>query len=338
MATATIPPPLRQTANPSPVRAANSVRRTTSIDVSWPDGPDADRLMIGSARDYLTPVSGQAGKVLGHSRFEARLADDKTINAITAEPEPANLKQLIGQRGGGHLRLALKEIMPELLAEGAPLYLVLDDISGTAMVSVFAWSQWHDDWGRMMRDRMTDEQFDKVMSQRVNVCWGLQEGNSGVAPGGPAPRSVAEADAGELRNPADPEGWHELPKSEGPGFRRARRIDVSRDPESGLLRVFSAFQDSAKRQEGGRVAIHEYDLDVTADPGTLEILSLEPTPRILPFSECPGAVINARNLIGSRIDEIRDEVLVQLRGPKGCTHLNDAMRALAEVPKLASYI
>jgi hypothetical protein len=319
------------------VRAADSVRRTASIDVSWPEGPDKDRLMIGTARDYLTPASGGQGQVLGEARFDARLDMDKTINAITANPEPENLAKLLGARGGGHLRLLLRDIMPGLLDRGDPLYLVLDDISGTAMVSAFAWSQWHDDWGQMIRDRMSDEEFEQVMSQRVNVCWGLAEGNSGVAPGGP-PRNVAQADAGELRNTADPEGWHQLPENEGAGFRRARRIDVSRDPETGLLKVHSSFQDSAKKKEGGRVAIHEYDLEVTADPKTLEILSLEPQPHILPFSECPGAVHNAQKLVGSRIDEIRDEVLAQLRGTKGCTHLNDALRALAEVPKLASYL
>ncbi|MDG2004457.1 MAG: DUF2889 domain-containing protein, partial [Novosphingobium sp.] len=184
---------------------------------------------------------------------------------------------------------------------------------------------------------MSEEEFDKVMSQRVNVCWGLQEGNSGVSPGGP-PRSIAEADAGELRNPADPEGWHEFPDGDGPGFRRARLIEVTRDDASGLLTVNSSFQDSAKRKEGGRVAIHEYNLSVTADPDTLEILTLVPEPHVLPFSECPGAVHNAQRLVGTRIDALRDEVLAQLRGPKGCTHLNDAMRALAEVPILARYL
>src|SRR5690606_35162939 len=188
MATATLPPPPRQTNNPSPVRAANSVRRTASIDVSWPDGPDKDRLMIGTARDYLTPASAGPGTVLAEGRFDARLDTDKVIDAITATPEPANLKQLIGQRGGGHLRLVLRDLMPELLENGDPLYLVLDDISGTALVSAFAWSQWHDDWGQMIHSRMSDEEFDRVMSQRVNVCWRLREGNGGVQPGGPPPR------------------------------------------------------------------------------------------------------------------------------------------------------
>ncbi|MCX7864244.1 MAG: DUF2889 domain-containing protein, partial [Novosphingobium sp.] len=313
MSTDLLPPPLRATANPSPPRAAGSVRRTTSIDVSWPDGFDKNRLMIGTARDYLTPAQGGTGHVLAEARFDARLAEDKTIVSISARPEPANLKRLVGERGGGHLRLVLREIMPELLESGDPLYLLLDDISGTALVSAFAWSQWHDDWRQVIRSRMSDEELAKIMSQRVNICWGLKEGNSGLAPGGP-PGNVAEADAGELRNPADPQGWHDLPENEGAGFRRARRIDVMRDSQSGLLKVHSSFQDSAKRRDGGRVAIHEYDLEVTVDPDTLEITSLEPQPRILPFSECPGAVHNAKGLVGCRIDAIRDEVLAQLRG------------------------
>jgi hypothetical protein len=31
-------------------------------------------------------------------------------------------------------------------------------------------------------------------------------------------------------------------------------------------------------------------------------------------------------------------VLNDLRGPRGCTHLNDALRALADVPKLLKYL
>jgi hypothetical protein len=49
-------------------------------------------------------------------------------------------------------------------------------------------------------------------------------------------------------------------------------------------------------------------------------------------------VHNARRLIGARLPEMRDAVLGQLRGPEGCTHLNDALRALAEVPKLTEYL
>ncbi|GGC08275.1 hypothetical protein GCM10011494_28660 [Novosphingobium endophyticum] len=333
MTTETRPPPPRSTANPAPVRLRDSVRRTSSIDVSWPEGIEKDRLLIGRARDLLTPASGLPPRVLAEGRFEALLAEDKTITAIRADAPAPDLSHLVGERGGGHLRMVLRETMPRLVADCDPLYLVLDDISGSALVSAFAWSQWYPDWAAKFRERMGAEEHDRLLAQRVNVCWGLREGNSGVTG---TLKNVADADAGDLRNPADPEGWHQLADADGPGFRRARRIDVTHDDAAGVIRIDSAFQDSAKRRERGRVAIHEYRLRATADIRTLEILTLEPEARILPFSECPGAIGNTARLLGKRLPDIRDEVLSLLRGSEGCTHLNDALRALADVPKLVS--
>ena len=337
MEIATLAPPPRQTANPAPVRPLNSIRRTSSIDVFWPDGRQGDRVFIGNVRDLLTPATGADATVCAAASMEARLAEDKTIKSITAQPEHPNLGKLVGERAGGHLRLFLREEMPDLLAGGEPLYLALDDLSGSALVSGFALSQWTHDADAEMRARMVRPEFDKMMKKRADVCWGLKQGSSGLDPLA-TNQAIADADAKELRNPDDPEGWHEFPVNEGPGFRRARRIDVIRDEAAGLLRIDSAFQDSAKVIEGGRVAIHEYGLSVTADPQTLEILSIVADPRILPFPECPGAVHNTQRLVGARIADMRDEVLAKLRGTQGCTHLNDALRALAEVPKLVSYL
>lgn len=340
MASATLPPPPRITANPAPPRPANSVRRTSSIDVSWPDGEQGDRLFIGRARDYRTAAAGGPGTVIDQGEFRARLTMDKTITAIESAPPLPRIEELVGVRCGNHLRLFLKEVMPDLIARAAPIYLPLDDLSGTALVSAFAWSQWHGDWAARVQASMSPEQFEQMMTSRTNVCWGLQEGNSGVTGQMGENRDVASADAGDVRNPADPQGWHALPDNDGPGFRRARRIDVSLDDTRQVIRIQAAFQDSAKQKDrpGGRVAIHEYDIDATADAETLELLTLVSTPRILPFSECPGAVHNTQRLIGSKLDAIRDTVLANLRGPQGCTHLNDALRALAEVPKLAQYL
>lgn len=331
----TMPPPPRTTANPAPARPANSLRRTTSIDVSWPDGTDQPRLFVGRVRDYRTGWPDQPGTELGGAELRAVLEDDKTIRSISATPEPSRLQEIVGHRAGGHLRMFIREIMPELVEQAVPIYLVLDDLSGSALVSNISWSMWDPTLMLDRRANMSHHEFEEMMSGRANVCWGLAEGNSGLT----FRRDVSEvaaADAGELRNPADPLGWHEFAENDGPGFRRARRIDVWRDPSSGLLTIDSAFQDSAKKRDGGRTAIHEYLLRVTADPDTLEVLSLEPDARILPFPECPGAIHNTQRLVGSSLGDIRDEVLRQLRGPEGCTHLNDAMRALADVPVLAA--
>lgn len=333
----TLPPAPRTTANPAPVRPLNSVRRTSSIDVSWPDGVDKPRRFIGRVRDFRTAEGGLAGETRAEAEIQSVLDENKTILSISAQPTPANIQQVVGQRAGGHLRMFVRDVMPELVSTGAPLYLILDDLSGSALVSNISWSLWDERSMIERRAGVSEEEFEQMMSGRANVCWGLAEGNSGLKHRRDV-NEVAAARAGELRNPADPDGWHAFPENEGPGFRRARRIDVWRDEATGLLMIDSAFQDSAKTQDGDRIAIHEYLLSVTADPETLEVLTLEPTPQILPFPECPGAVANTQRLVGSSLADIRDDVLRQLRGPEGCTHLNDAMRALADVPVLAGYL
>ncbi|MBW8783280.1 MAG: DUF2889 domain-containing protein [Novosphingobium sp.] len=336
--TTTIPKPPRSTANPSPMRAAASVRRTTSIDVEWVDGPQSDRRFHCRARDYRTISGDRAGRELATARMEATIAFDKTIKAIEADPAPANLQRLVGEKGGSHLRMVMSEVLPDLIASGNPLYLLLDDISGVSLISAWAWSQWDPEWSASMRQNMPPEQLEKFMD-RAGVCWGLQLGNSGMQQfeGGPH-KDVGTADGGELRNPSDPAGWHEFPAIEGVSMRRARRIDVRRDPASGVIEIDAAFQDSAPRPGGGRSALHEYRIAATADPTTFELLTLVPEARVLPFHECPGAVANALGMIGVPLPEIRAAVLAQLRGPRGCTHLNDALRALAEVPHLVEQL
>lgn len=324
--TVIVPPPLRQTANPAPIRPACSIRRTSSVDVTWPDGVLGKRVLHGRARDLLTDAGGKAA-VLAEAAMEAMLDPERKILALAATPAPPRLQELVGERGGGHLRMVMAEILPELIERADPLYLLLDDISGISLISVWAWSLWHPEWLEAIRGPNAGAE---MIAQKTDVCWGLQRGHSGLDPDRRG--DVGTADGGELRNPADPAGWHDFPALSGVTMRRARRIDLWREGE--VIRIDSAFQDSAPRPDGTRAALHEYRLEATVDPVTLELLSLEPEPRVLPFGECPGAVRNARALAGSPLPAIRQTVLNELRGPRGCTHLNDALRALADVPRL----
>lgn len=333
MTVTTLAPP-RSTANPAPVRPTGSVRRTSSVDVSWPNGGTGDKVLHGRSRDLATPAGNGASTLRAAASMEAALKLDRTITAIRADPAPPQLQRLVGERGGGHLRMLMREVMPELIADADPLYLLLDDISGVSLISAWAWSLWNPDWLAALPESGGD--LTRMIEERVDVCWGFQRGSSSLDP--ERRTEVGTAEAGDLRNPADPAGWHEFPALEGVSMRRARRIDVWRDPGTGVIRIDSAFQDSAPRPTGGRAALHEYRLGATADPDTLELLTLEPEARVLPFRECPGAIGNARALVGSSLPAIRESVLSDLRGPKGCTHLNDALRALADVPKLLAYL
>ena len=329
------PLPPRNTANPAPMRQPGSLRRTTSIDVEWPEGLEGERILHGRARDVVRPSGGgQAdATVLDEASMAARVDNDRTITGLDATPAPAGLSGLVGQRGGSHLRMVMAEKLPDLIASAAPLYLLLDDISGISLISNWAWSLWRKDWMQAMGPLMQTDRMKAYLESRVNVCWGFQPGNSSLDVSGPAMPSNS-VDGGELRNPADPQGWHEFPAIAGVSMRRARRIDVWRDPANGLIRIDSAFQDSAPLPDGGRAALHEDRMEATLDPDSLALLTLDIDPRVLPFHECPGAMTNAKKLVGTPLSQIRAAVLEQLRGPAGCTHLNDALRALGEVPAL----
>jgi len=163
------------------------------------------------------------------------------------------------------------------------------------------------------------------------VCIGFRPGSSALNSDGTSSGHQSAADVVDLRRADDPLGWHEFTEQKDVGMRRARRIDVWLD---GLIQIDSAFQDSATNPKGGRTAVHEYRLSATADPVTLQLISVRAEPHVLPYPECPSAAANMHRLVGSSLPELRRKVLEDLRGTAGCTHLNDALRALAEVPAL----
>src|SRR5690606_26444452 len=98
-------------------------------------------------------------------------------------------------------------------------------------------------------------------------------------------------------------------------MRRARRIDVWVED---VIHIDATFQDSASLPTGGRAAIHEYKLQATADPKTLELLSVVADPRILPYRECPAAAGNVARLVGTPLRAMRSQVLTVLRRSLGC--------------------
>jgi len=323
-----LPPPPKTPAGHAPARRPGAVRRTTSIDVDWPAGRGGTMHVVGRARDIFTPLSGSGIVVLADGAFEAQIDAERHILSLSAPYPPAGLQSLVGERAGGHLRGAIDRALPEERRAGTPLHLILDDIAGTSLIAPWAWSRWDPHWLEELKQRKADPKYAAAFN-RENICSGLRTGSSGHS------MAADGIDAGILRDPADPAGWHEFPAAAGPGMRRARRIDVSRDT---LVRIDAHFQDSATMPDGTRAALHEYRVGASADPVSLELLSVEAEPRVLPFAECPAAAANVQRLTGKSLSEFRELVLNELRGVAGCTHLNDALRALADVPQLISHV
>ncbi len=314
------------------MRVPGSARRTSSIDISWPNGRAGAARMVGRARDIVTANAGGAAIVCAEDSVEALLSPDRSILGIEALPARAALSRLVGERGGGGLRKVLEQVVPEERSNTTPLYLILDDISGASLVAGWAWSQWDPNWLENSRAALKGLDLEKAFRSREGIC-------SGFSPGSSAFDLRTNRDGTptcDLRNPEDPQGWHEFTVQDGKvGLRRARRIDVQL---TDVIVIDSAFQDSATTSAGGRAVVHEYRLRATADARSLRLLSIDAEPRVLPFVECPGAAANAARLLGTPLPELRDKVLAELKGTAGCTHLNDALRALAEVPVLVQHL
>jgi hypothetical protein len=325
-------PTVRGPSVATPPRRPGSVRRTSSIDIRWPGGWGTEMQLVGRARDLLSRhVSGEP-VVLAEDVVRVGVGLDRTIESIESEPPRPGIAQLIGARGGGRLRGLLQEVVPEERAAGTPLYLLLDDLAGATLIGGFAYSQWPDEWPADWAERRGRATAGRRMD---GVCVGFQPGSTALTPDGGARFGHDVRVVAPLLDPADPIGWHLLEDITEVSMRRARRIDVAID---GVVVIDAMFQDSATVPAGGRVAVHEYRVEATADATTGELLSVVADPRVLPYRECPLAVANVDRLLGTPLGELRDVVLDRLKGTAGCTHLNDALRALAEVPLLAAAI
>jgi hypothetical protein len=336
--TALTPPPVfpyaRQGAGHAPLRRPGSVRRTTSIDTHWPRGWGENSVMTGRARDVMTPFDGAAPVEFAEAGFTITATPLRQIVSIETRPRHPREQEMVGVRAGGASRQALAAVMGDI--RGTPLFQLIDDFAGASLVGGWIWSIWDEAWMERVR-AMRASNPAGFRGPMVNICAGFAEGSSALDESDqPAMRDRHRTDVLPLENPDDPAGWHAMDVTAGPVMRRARRIDLWRD--GGSIRIDAAFQDSGNTPEGTRAAIHEYRVYALLDGENMVVQSLQALPLVLPFPECPAASVNASRMMGQPVDEFRQRVLDTLPGTEGCTHLNDVLRALADVPELARHL
>lgn len=290
-------------------------------------------------RDLLTPADATSPKVLACDLVRASVAPDRTLLALEATPSRGQaLTRLVGCKGGGHLRAALAQALPEERRNATPLHLLIDDFSGASLIAHWAWSRWVPDWLVWPGDRRTQSEVRALRAQSMEgVCVGFGAGASSLKDiHGDQQRSYP---AMPLQRADDPIAWHDMPASQGVAMRRARRLDLWIDPHRPeTIQVDAMFQDSASQPDGGRAAIHFYTLHASLDRNRGALQSLVATPYTLPYPECPSATDNLQVLLGEPVATLRERVLELLAKDRSCTHLNDALRALAEVPALAQHL
>lgn len=309
----------------APPRRPGSVRRTSTIDATFPDGMGGRTILEGRARDLVTRDDGTA-IVVAEARMRVVLDPQRRIVELVTTPENPSLDDLVGQSSMGGHRGRLAAVAADEIAAATPLHLLLDDLPGATLVSGSAFRPWYG------LERYLAGKRDVSVRVMTGVCTGYQEGSSALNPDGTLRWDQHRAPAVDIDDVDDDLAWHDLVDPHEISMRRARRLDVW--VSGGDVHLDAFFQDSSTLPEGGRQAIHEYALTAEADAEDWVLRAIQPVPRVLPYDECPLAVPNTADLIDRPLARLRPTVLDQLGGIAGCTHLNDMMRSLADAPTL----
>jgi DUF2889 family protein len=321
-------------ARSTPARQPGSVRRTSSIDTSRPDGLRSDLVVDARARDLRTGTDGTAG-VESEAVLRAQIdgATHKLI-AIETTPQVPALGALLGVLVGPGFRRQLDEAVSEERDAGTLLYLLLDDLPGAVLVSGYA-MQRAGAFDEIPPERVKDMSTEFLSRDDLCAGWAHDAtmmvsvratGDIPVPIGPPAP---------VLEPEDDPWSWHAMAPMTPHGMRRRRRLDVLPPlVPGGEHRLDVHFRDSHVDEDGAESVVHEYSVTGMVDGAAGQVVDVTAQAHVLPWMECPGAVGSAHRLAGMPLTELRPWVRRELTGVSTCTHLNDTLRSLADVTVL----
>jgi hypothetical protein len=321
------------------------VRRTTSVDMLRPNGIEGELVVVGVGRDLVTPLEG-APSVVDAGAFEATVdyVNAQQVVGLTSTPAIDGLDQLLGRSASTGFRAALNDVVADQDLVGRPVYQLLDDLPVVTLISGYSPQQALAAQGAGrdaptgVMQRRAPEGLELI--QQAGLCAGWKADGTimlGMAEG--LPPVVTGPDAPSLERTDDPWAWHEMPgELPAHAMRRRRRIDVVPEPDGATLLVDAHFRDSHMDDEGDETVVHEYVVRVLLDAHDLRVLEASATPRVLPWSECPAAAGSAGRLVGGTLDGLRASVRAEFLGTSTCTHLNDALRALEDVPALVRHL
>jgi hypothetical protein len=323
----------------SPARAPGSARRTTSIDTSRPEGLRRDSVVDARARDLCTDSSGWTRPEQAQS-FRARIAPDRKLLSIEADPPEPRLSQLIGLAVGPGFRARMAEILPDQAERQTLLYALLDDLPGATLVSGYAVQR-----GEAAGPTKVPVSGADTLAQHVgaaeNMCAGwatdativvtFRQKGSVPAPMGP--------DAPLLERDGDALSWHDMEPLALESTRRRRRLDLIPPGDPDRPWVFdSHFRDSYRDASGSETVVHEYVVEGALDRSRSRIAEARTEARVLPWVECPGAVVSTERMVEKSLTELRAEVRSEFVGTTTCTHLNDSFRSLSDLVPLRALV
>jgi len=203
----------------SPPRRPGGVRRTTSLDLTRPHGPDGPIEVNGRARDVRTDDAGVA-LVIDKALLSLTVADGVVVR-IRSFPERAAAARLVGRQALVGWRTGLWRELHDDVESGSALHLLLDDLPGGMVVGGFT----------RRRALAAAGQPVPQPGRRLDVCagWAVDSRAARImADTGTPPPPVTPA-APSLVDADDPTGWHTLAALPAFGMSRRRRVDAHLD-------------------------------------------------------------------------------------------------------------
>jgi hypothetical protein len=303
--------------------APGAVRRTMTLTVTplrrtWASG----QTVQARGRDVVRSAGGEI-RSEGTEAFGFGLDEQGRMVALPAGPTiPEQLAGVVAQRG-------LRKVLAGFRADGAaePGFSeglrteLLDDVPGFLVASGY---------GRLFDGSLSEGPRDGRKGVIGGVCFGLNHLAAGTDEWS-VQRFRSQVPGVEFTD-GDPAVWHEDEPSEPVSVRRRRMLEVR--PADGGVEIEGYFRDDYRGADGAQRIIHEYGLHARAVGHPLVLESITPRPGALPMEFCPLAVNNVAQLAGVVLDDVEVSVRRVLRGPAGCTHLNDEIRSLRMVGAL----
>ncbi|MGB7050775.1 MAG: DUF2889 domain-containing protein [Acidimicrobiales bacterium] len=262
----------------------------------------------------------------------ARIAPDRTLLEIAADPPEPRLDALVGARVGGGFRARVTERLADLAEARTLLHALLDDFPGAALVSGYALQRGGS--ALIPTGGPGGEGFRQHILGSEDMCAGwagsgsilvaFRDHDTVPTPMGPA--------APSLEGNGDSLAWHEMAPLADGATRRRRRLDLVPTVAVPSGWAFdSHFRDSYCDEHGTETVLHEYLVDGWLDEGGRHIGGAHAEARVLPWIECPAAIASADRLAGRSLGELRRQVRTEFVGTSTCTHLNDMFRFLSDL-------
>jgi hypothetical protein len=298
-----------------------ALRRTSTIDTHPAGTGDSDVDL--RARDVV--ARPRSVDVLDEIRIRAHLCE-RVIDDITSFPPDGRLAQLLGSRVGPGFRSAVAKLLPEEVQRASLRNLLLDDWVGAALVSGYAVQ--HAAIVLGIEQKLPAGTADNM----AGICAGFASEASLV---GYARRNgTIPSVHGPVAPPLDIEGDdNAVEPLRAHGMRRFRRLDLR--PVDAVSADFDAhFRDSHVDGDGVETIVHEYTVAGSVDTSARTITSVTADVRVLPWQECPGAIGSAERVRGMTLSEMRNRIRGEFVGTSTCTHLNDTLRAVADLDAL----